>query len=130
MGGEQQEQWEEHHARYAEGARTKSWQEAVVANQAFHFTIYRASQNPILVRLIENLWLLAGPFVAQQFHHSVREPSDIHPHRMLIDALRRRSPAEVGDLLVRDLKEGSNMIITQFRQPAPPKRRRVAQTAA
>lgn len=108
----------QYHRQYAEGSRSRSWREAVVANQAFHFTIYRASNNPVLVRVIENLWLLAGPFVAQQFPHYVQIPSDIHPHLMILDALRRRSPPEVGDLLVRDLREGSQRIVGGFRDPA------------
>lgn len=32
-------------------------------NKEFHFGIYRESQNPTLVRLIESLWLRIAPFV-------------------------------------------------------------------
>lgn len=103
------------HDRYVHGSRNQDWREAVEANQAFHFTIYRASRNAVLVNVIENLWLLAGPFVAQQFAYAVQPPTDAHPHLMIIDALRRRSPAEAGELLVRDLREGSNRIISRFR---------------
>jgi DNA-binding GntR family transcriptional regulator len=38
--------------------------EALAANPGFHFAIYRASDNEILVGAIENLWFLAGPFEA------------------------------------------------------------------
>lgn len=106
------------HGQYAEAGRNGHWHAALIANQAFHFTIYRASKNPVLVRLIENLWLLAGPFVAQRFPLAFRDPSDIHPHRMIMDALRRRSPAEVGDHLVRDLREASERIMRNY-TPAP-----------
>ena len=117
------------HDRYADGCRNRLWRDAVVANQAFHFTIYRATRNPVLIRVIEGLWLLAGPFVAQQFPRYAQEPTDLHPHLMIIDALRRRSPAEAGDLVVRDLREGSERIIARLGEAPPPKRRRARRAA-
>lgn len=106
------------HDRFLDSCNSQIWRAAVEANQAFHFTVYHAARNPVLVSVIENLWLLAGPFVAQQFPNSVPMPTGAHPHLMIIDALRRRSPAEAGELLVRDLREGSNRIISRFRDPA------------
>ncbi|WP_442580335.1 GntR family transcriptional regulator [Mesorhizobium sp. ASY16-5R] len=101
----------EYHQRFKQGEAAENWHDALVANQNFHFTIYRASRNETLVRVIENLWLLAGPFVNSQYPHIRHANSDVHPHLMIIDALRRRSPAEAGELLVRDLREGSYRIL-------------------
>lgn len=101
----------EYHQRFRKGEAGENWRDALIANQNFHFTIYRASRNDTLVRVIENLWLLAGPFVNSQYPHIRQAASDAHPHLMIIDALRRRSPAEAGDLLVRDLREGSYRIL-------------------
>jgi len=108
---EELETLDEYHHRFKEGEAAENWHDALVANQNFHFTIYRASRNETLVRVIENLWLLAGPFVNSQYPHIRHANSDVHPHLMIIDALRRRSPAEAGELLVRDLREGSYRIL-------------------
>lgn len=112
------------HASYAEAIGARNWRGAVAANRAFHFTIYQATQNPVLVNVLETLWLLSGPFVAEQFPHHAQLPTDAHPHLMIIDALRRRSPQEAGDLLVRDLREGAARIVSRFHDPASQKRSR------
>src|SRR5271163_1327697 len=55
------------HHRFIQAEQEMKWKEALAANQGFHFAIYRASDNEILVRIIENLWLLAGPFVNNHY---------------------------------------------------------------
>lgn len=112
------------HDAYAQGIHDRDWRAAVLANQAFHLSLYRASRNAVLVGVIENLWLLSGPFVAEQLPHAVQMPTDAHPHLMILDALRRRSPMEAGDLLVRDLREGAQRIISRLHDPAGRKRSR------
>ena len=32
-------------------------------NKEFHFTIYRAAEMPVLLGIIENMWLRIGPFL-------------------------------------------------------------------
>src|SRR3990167_6064619 len=36
-------------------------------NSLFHLTLYRACANPILLRMIESLWLQVGPFFNRLF---------------------------------------------------------------
>ena len=105
-----------YHRGFQEGEANEDWRGALSSNQAFHFTIYRASKNDTLVRVIENLWLLAGPFVSSQYPHIRQAASEVHPHLLIIDALERRSPAEAGELLVRDLREGSYRILSHIEQ--------------
>ena len=99
------------HREFQKNEAEENWQGALAANQGFHFTIYRASDNDVLVRVIENLWLLVGPFVSSQYPHIRQAASEVHPHLLIIDALQRRSPAEAGELLVRDMREGSYRIL-------------------
>lgn len=37
------------------------------ANSLFHLTLYRAANNPVLLRMIESLWLQVGPFFNRLF---------------------------------------------------------------
>lgn len=97
--------------QFIDAEHRRSWKEATSANQAFHFFIYNASGNDVLVRTIENLWLLTGPIVHKQYVSSPRLPSDSALHAQIIDALRRRMPNEAGDLIVQDMREGSAMIL-------------------
>lgn len=105
---------EELHQRFVQSERQKNWKEALAANKEFHFTVYRAAGNDVLLRIIENLWLLIGPFVTHQYPHVVRAHAEAHPHLMLIDALRRRAPAEAGELIVQDLRQGSYLILERL----------------
>jgi DNA-binding GntR family transcriptional regulator len=103
------------HERFIQAEKEERWKEALAANQEFHFTIYRASENDVLVRFIENLWLLAGPFVNNQYPIVRNNAHGVHPHLLIIDALTRRSPGEAGDLIVRDLREGSYNILEKLK---------------
>ena len=117
------------HRRFVQAEADMRWKEALAANQEFHFAIYRASANEILVGVIENLWLLAGPFINKQYPQVRRASLDVHPHLMIIDALSRKSPSEAGELAVRDLREGSYLILENLkndggRAPSAGKRRK------
>lgn len=37
-------------------------EDMLAGNKDFHFTVYRAARNPILLEQIENLWLRSGPY--------------------------------------------------------------------
>ncbi|WP_158969308.1 GntR family transcriptional regulator [Chachezhania sediminis] len=103
------------HDRFQAGERDENWRAALIANQNFHFAIYTATQNDVLVRTIETLWLLAGPVVNAQYPAIRQASSAANPHLQIIDALRRRSPSEAGEQLVQDLMEGSNRILNHLR---------------
>ena len=105
----------EYHNRFVQAEIDLKWKDALAANQEFHFEIYRTSQNEILVGVIENLWLLAGPFINNQYPNIRRGGSELHPHLMIIDALSRKSPSEAGELAVRDLREGSYLILENMK---------------
>ncbi len=123
----------EFHQAFMDCESAEKWKAALVANQEFHFTIYRASRNEILVRCIENLWLLAGPIISYQYPHIRQAAAEMHPHLLVIDALSRRSPAEAGELVVQDLREGSYRIIEQMKADAvgePKKKTRKARSPA
>ena len=109
------------HARFVQAEKEQKWKEALAANQEFHFAIYRASQNEVLVSVIENLWLLAGPFINNQYPSIRRASSELHPHLLIIDALSRKSPSEAGELAVRDLREGSYLILENLKAESPKK---------
>jgi DNA-binding GntR family transcriptional regulator len=72
----------------------------------------------VLVRCIENLWLLAGPFVNNQYPLVRSAGHSVHPHLLIVDALTRRAPGETGELVVRDLREGSYVILEKIKNEA------------
>ena len=78
-------------------------------NQEFHFTIYRATHSPVLIQLIEALWLRFGPYLRMLTRHM--EPllkttdAQIYAkhHYAIIDAIKTRDPAAVKAHLIEDI---------------------------
>lgn len=75
------------------------------ANEAFHFTVYRASGSPTLVRIIEGLWLRIGPvLVSMMDGFNSDRPSlrtdGLRHHFELVDALRQ-GDAEASEVALR-----------------------------
>jgi DNA-binding GntR family transcriptional regulator len=76
------------------------------ANKEFHFTIYRAAAMPVLLGIIENLWLQIGPFLhfslgVRGRDQMVKYAPDCH-HR-LIRAMIERDGAAGRAALAGDL---------------------------
>lgn len=58
-------------------------------NRIFHFTIYESAESPVMLALIESLWLQSGPYlrVTREFMHTDQRPAD-HLHESAIQAMR------------------------------------------
>lgn len=116
--------------RFVAAEQRQDWSGAMEANRAFHFMIYDASRNRVLVRTIENLWLLTGPLVHMQYLTAGYISSGNGLHGRIIEALRRRAHSEAGDLVVQDLREGAAVILHHLRNPEVRRRGRRATRAA
>jgi len=86
---------------------------ASLANQEFHFLLYRAAQSEILTAIIERLWLQNGPFLmlhmmdlAQRSPAVARQTLFEH-HDTLLEALARGDAAAAAAALVADLMQTS-----------------------
>ncbi|MCW3838108.1 GntR family transcriptional regulator [Sphingomonas canadensis] len=83
--------------------------DSVAANHAFHFAVYHASHNPVLVQLIEVLWLRMGPLLA------TAEPSYDHSaarghHREAVRAIHRRDADAAAAAIRGDILEACDSI--------------------
>lgn len=109
--------------------RGNEWKAAMNHNRAFHFCIYRASGNEVLVRTIENLWLLTGPLVGRQYVETIHRASDAALHGQIVEALERRAPHEASDLVVHDLRYGARIILERMRAAGTRRKPRAAEAA-
>lgn len=73
------------------------------ANEDFHVTLYRASGSPLLMELIETVWLKVGPISNQLFEDQrfARKLNDAHDDVM--HALRQRDGTAVRRAIEQDL---------------------------
>lgn len=105
------------------GGRLESARDAADLNHAFHFRIYRAAGSPVLIPIVESLWMQSGPYIrkaAEIFETRQDAPATNHHHRLIAaieagneNAARAALVADIGrafDLLRRhhDFVEAGN----------------------
>jgi DNA-binding GntR family transcriptional regulator len=82
-------------------------------NQQFHYVIYGAAHSPLLLSMIESLWLRSGPTL----HHlpiAMSQAEIIVQHDRVLAALRARDRQEARDALVADLRTGGERILGEL----------------
>lgn len=84
----------------------------LIANQEFHFAIYRAAHSELVVSMIETLWLQIGPHLAGMASTIAGSLGgiDLTPHEDLIAAIRRGDAAAARDALRADLMAPSEVV--------------------
>jgi DNA-binding GntR family transcriptional regulator len=85
-------------------------------NQEFHFIVYRAAQSNILLSMIENLWLLAGPYLTvpllrDRRNETLYEQITVTHHGSLIDAIRGRKPEAARKAVAADITTTAALLL-------------------
>ncbi|RQH05329.1 GntR family transcriptional regulator [Paraburkholderia dinghuensis] len=80
------------------------------ANEDFHLMLYRASGSPLLVELIETVWLQVGPISNLLFDDSIFAASLNDAHDGLIRRLKRRDAEGVRRAIERDLRHAARQL--------------------
>jgi DNA-binding GntR family transcriptional regulator len=96
---------------FIDAARTDP-SRASLLNRDFHFLLLRIAQMPILEGIVENMWVLMGPFL-RLFHDLTpkRELSEgEHRHHDILTALRKRDPASARAAMQADIRWGETLI--------------------
>lgn len=76
------------------------------ANHRFKFGIYRHCKGAVLLSIIENLWLQAGPFLRNLENHSLRGAMSVNHHADALRAIETGEPALAGEAIAADISEG------------------------
>jgi DNA-binding GntR family transcriptional regulator len=85
--------------RFADAGERGDFAMAWEANEGFHMTLYRIAQKPVLLSLIESLWMRCGPFFLRLNVGGVRPGVD--GHEVIIRALRDKD----ADLIRRGVRD-------------------------
>ena len=103
--------------QYLSARRKNDSDEWLRVNKEFHFTIYRESQMPILLTMIESLWNQVSPYYHIMFRQTeLNDPlTGINYHRRMLEAMRKRNPEEVCRWLRTDLTESTDFVINVFK---------------
>lgn len=78
-------------------------------NWEFHFTLYRASECPILLRLIESVWLQFGPF-QRMVTGRLGTSYLVDQHQAAIKALKDKDEPALREAIRLDIQDGMERI--------------------
>ncbi len=84
-------------------------------NWEFHFTLYRASDCPIILRLIESVWLQFGPFMRMVIGR-LGTSLTIDHHVKAIEALKKNDETALRDAIRLDIQDGMERIKSDFQK--------------
>ncbi|MEE7449076.1 GntR family transcriptional regulator [Methylobacterium radiotolerans] len=105
------------HARISLCHASRDFARAVNLNTEFHLTLCRLGQMPILYEIVELLWVRCGPILSHLYDDGVPD-WEPHPHRRIIDALRRGDPEAARDAVREDIERGGRGLFAHVRAAA------------
>ena len=87
----------------------------VTFNKEFHFAVYAAADMPMLLQMIEALWLRIGPILNYDLRAGSRrvgEKTGVVHHAALLAALKRRDGAKARAALEGDIRSAAEFILS------------------
>ncbi|GAB6850940.1 GntR family transcriptional regulator [Paraburkholderia kururiensis] len=82
------------------------------ANEKFHLILYRAGGSPLLVDLIETVWLQVGPISNLLFGDAAFAQTLNHAHEALMQQLKQHDAAGVRRAIEHDLEHAAQYLRT------------------
>lgn len=82
----------------------------VRANHAFHFAIYRAAESPIMLQIIETLWLQISPYF-HLLHDSGNFSMANERHNEMFDALCKGDPESIRASVRADIEAAYSVLV-------------------
>lgn len=87
----------------------------IALNKALHFAVYEGARMPMLMKMIEALWLRIGPILNYDLRSGSRRAGDgvaAAHHARLVDALRRHDGAAAREALRGDIEAAADFIVS------------------
>ncbi len=84
----------------------QDYSRVLVENEKFHFGIYSACGNPLLVEAIQQLWIKLGPTMNLLYPTYNKTRTGVSHHLKVVAALRSGDPAAVRAAIEADLRDG------------------------
>lgn len=85
-------------------------------NSEFHFALYNAAKAPVMIGLVESLWLQIGPFMRIVLGRQ-GTASLVDQHKEIIAALKARDTAKLEEAMRDDIMDGMSQIEYQLQAP-------------
>ncbi|MFE1597633.1 GntR family transcriptional regulator [Methylobacterium sp. ID0610] len=99
--------------------QTRDFVRAVNLNTEFHLGLCRLARLPVLTEIVEMLWVRCGPILSHLYDGGLPD-WEPHPHRRVIEALRRRDPVEARDGVREDIERGGQGLLVRVQAAEGP----------
>jgi DNA-binding GntR family transcriptional regulator len=84
----------------------------LIANHAFHFSLYATARSLVMLPIVESLWMQVGPFLNGVFNGAgISHASDNHAG--VLKAARRRDAIGVAEAIGRDLGDAADTVLAR-----------------
>jgi DNA-binding GntR family transcriptional regulator len=83
-------------------------------NRDLHFGVYRAAKQPLLLDMIESLWVQVAPALSLTMRYTTRGVSQwesFQHHARLAQSLKRRDPVRARQAIVADIRDAGAFIL-------------------
>ncbi|MGB3642950.1 MAG: GntR family transcriptional regulator [Mesorhizobium sp.] len=87
-----------------EANQKKEYKLLIDLNWSFHFSIYKASGMPFLVRMIESCWLRTGSYLNVIYPDFAKTDTGILNHIAILRAVREGNPETVAAAVTHDIE--------------------------
>ena len=104
------------HQKLVAAEEAKDYETAVRANFDFHFGLYRQSNMPALIGMLENLWIQHGPMLNHLYPDGHPTYDEDHQHVNVLKALRAGDVEALCTAVHEDLVEGGRMFLAHLQE--------------
>ena len=85
-------------------------------NQEMHFSVYRAARSPLLLNIIEGIWLRVGPTLNYLFHDICFAGRAAATNMPIVDALRSRKGTAAQEAVAHDISHAMVWLVQHLPQ--------------
>jgi DNA-binding GntR family transcriptional regulator len=85
-------------------------------NQEMHFSVYRAARSPLLLDMIEGIWLRVGPTLNYLFHDIRFAGRAAATNMPIVDALRSRKGSAAREAVAHDISHAMVWLVQHLPQ--------------
>ena len=89
---------------------------ARVEAERFHMGVYQLAQMPVLLRMVESLWMQCGPLMKAFDSHALSKPRKQHSHLLVLRGLRRADSELARRGIHEDLERTSQPVLAYLRE--------------
>jgi DNA-binding GntR family transcriptional regulator len=102
------------HERLAAALERKNYKGVLISNRDFHFAIYKRAELPMLLKMIEGMWLRLGPTLNLLYSGNPKQQLPKRGgtgfHAEIVAAIEKRNGAAVRQHVVDDLTTGRDRL--------------------